>query len=184
MARASRFASHRFATAAFLALTAAVGVPDPATAADVNVAVAANFTEPAKLIAQAFERKTGHKAILSFGATGQFYTQITQGAPFQVFLSADQATPKSHRDEGVPFDRSLNGPASIVCGAESVLLRRRLRRSMSACIVYSHWPGSGVSSGSRMRYPRRSQKGLSRPSVPRTVRGIASCSMHHASAAV
>jgi molybdate transport system substrate-binding protein len=58
-------------------------------AADFNVAIAANFTDPAKEIAQLFESKTGHKAILSFGATGQFYTQITQAAPFQVFFSAD-----------------------------------------------------------------------------------------------
>jgi molybdate transport system substrate-binding protein len=70
-------------------------------AAETNVAVAANFTEPAKEIAQLFEGKTGHKAILSFGATGQFYTQITQVAPFQVFLSADQSTPKKLVDEGL-----------------------------------------------------------------------------------
>jgi ABC-type molybdate transport system substrate-binding protein len=57
-----------------------------AYANDTNVAVAANFTEPAKEIAQLFQSNTGHQAILSFGATGQFYTQITQGAPFQVFL--------------------------------------------------------------------------------------------------
>ncbi len=39
-------------------------------------------------------QKTGHEAVLSFGASGQFYTQITQGAPFEVFLSADDARPK------------------------------------------------------------------------------------------
>jgi molybdate transport system substrate-binding protein len=96
---AIRFASRRFAAAVFVAWAAA-GAVTAVEAADVNVAVAANFTEPAKQIAQAFERKTGHKAILSFGATGQFHTQITQGAPFQVFLSADQATPKKLGGEG------------------------------------------------------------------------------------
>ena len=69
-------------------------------AEQVHVAVAANFTEPAKEIAQAFEKKSGHRLILSFGSTGQFYTQITQGAPFQVFLSADQATPKKAVEDG------------------------------------------------------------------------------------
>ena len=49
---------------------------------------------PPRRLPRLFEGKTGHKAILSFGATGQFYTQITQAAPFQVFLSADQSTPK------------------------------------------------------------------------------------------
>ncbi|MFX9089545.1 molybdate ABC transporter substrate-binding protein, partial [Acinetobacter baumannii] len=64
-----------------------------ARAGDVKIAVAANFTEPVKEIGQGFEKATGHKLILSFGATGQFYAQITQGAPFEVLISADQATP-------------------------------------------------------------------------------------------
>ena len=71
------------------------------------MAVAANFTEPAKEIAQLFESKTGHKAVLSFGATGQFYTQITEGAPFQVFLSADESTPKKLADNGLAVADSL-----------------------------------------------------------------------------
>jgi molybdate transport system substrate-binding protein len=70
-------------------------------AAQTNVAVAANFTEAAKEIAAAFKAKTGHEAVLSFGATGQFYTQITQGAPFQVLLSADDARPKQLVDDGL-----------------------------------------------------------------------------------
>ena len=78
-----------------------------AYAATTNVAVAANFTEPAKEIAQLFENKTGHKVLLSFGATGQFYTQIVQAAPFQVFLSADQSTPKKLVDEGFALADSL-----------------------------------------------------------------------------
>jgi hypothetical protein len=50
--------------------------------------VAANFTAPAKQIADIFEKDTGHKAQLSFGATGKFYAQIKNGAPFDVLLSA------------------------------------------------------------------------------------------------
>jgi molybdate transport system substrate-binding protein len=103
---AIRFASRRFAAAVFVAWAAA-GAVTAVEAADVNVAVAANFTEPAKQIAQAFERKTGHKAILSFGSTGQFYTQITQAAPFQIFLSADQTTPKKLLADGLAVDGSL-----------------------------------------------------------------------------
>ena len=60
-------------------------------AGDVQVAVAANFTAPAKEIAAAFAGKTGHHVVLSFGATGGLYTQITQDAPFEVFLAADEA---------------------------------------------------------------------------------------------
>ena len=82
------FSRRRAAAAAVLLLCAiALTMPVGAHAANVNVAAAANFTEPAKEIAQLFQSKTKNRAILSFGATGQFYTQITQGAPFQVFLS-------------------------------------------------------------------------------------------------
>lgn len=75
-------------------------------AAQTNVAVAANFTEAAKEIAAAFKAKTGHEAVLSFGASGQFYTQITQGAPFQVLLSADDARPKKLVDDGLAVPES------------------------------------------------------------------------------
>jgi molybdate transport system substrate-binding protein len=81
---------------AVLALAAA-----PALAADTQVAVAANFTEPAKAIAAAFKAKTGHTATLSFGASGQFYTQIAHGAPYEVFLSADAERPLKAEQEGL-----------------------------------------------------------------------------------
>ncbi|HEX3699293.1 MAG TPA: molybdate ABC transporter substrate-binding protein [Phenylobacterium sp.] len=72
----------------------------PALAAELNVAVAANFTQPAKEIAAAFTAATGHRASLSFGSSGQFYAQITHGAPFDVFLSADAERPKRLEQEG------------------------------------------------------------------------------------
>lgn len=67
---------------------------------EVNVAVAANFTAAMKEVAQAFEAKTGHKAVLSFGSTGKLYAQIVHGAPFGVFLAADQARPRKLVDDG------------------------------------------------------------------------------------
>ena len=96
----------RLAAAASVAV-AMMGAPQAVTAADTNVAVAANFAEPGKEIAQRFEHSTGHRAILSFGATGQLYAQLTQGAPFQVFLSADQNTPKRLVDDGVAVGDTL-----------------------------------------------------------------------------
>ena len=80
--------------AAFVGVVLALLPGAPAHAGTTNVAVAANFTEPAKEIAGLFKAKTGHEALLSFGASGQFYAQITQDAPFQVFLSADDKRPK------------------------------------------------------------------------------------------
>ncbi|MGK9419213.1 molybdate ABC transporter substrate-binding protein [Pseudomonas cedrina] len=67
---------------------------------EVQVAVAANFTAPIQAIAANFERATGHKLVAAYGATGQFYTQIKNGAPFQVFLSADDTTPQKLEAEG------------------------------------------------------------------------------------
>jgi molybdate transport system substrate-binding protein len=72
-----------------------------AKAEEVTVAVAANFAAPMQKIAQAFEQDTGHKALLAFGATGKFYAQIKNGAPFAVLLSADDETPARLEKEGV-----------------------------------------------------------------------------------
>ncbi|MBP5970879.1 molybdate ABC transporter substrate-binding protein [Pseudomonas iridis] len=71
-----------------------------AQADEVQVAVAANFTAPIQAIAADFEKDTGHKLIAAYGATGQFYTQIKNGAPFEVFLSADDTTPEKLEREG------------------------------------------------------------------------------------
>ena len=71
-----------------------------ANAADVTVAVAANFTAPMQKIAAMFEKDTGHKALLSFGSTGAFYAQIKNGGPFQLLLSADDETPLKLEKEG------------------------------------------------------------------------------------
>jgi len=87
-------------------LAAWIQAPSPAYAASTNVAVAANFNDAAKEIAALFKTKTGHDAVLSFGSSGLFYTQIKQGAPFQVFLSADAERPQKLADEGLALPQS------------------------------------------------------------------------------
>ncbi len=72
-----------------------------ALAEETHVAIASNFTATAKEIAAAFERETGHKAVLSFGSTGKLFTQIANGAPFQVFLAADTKHPEKAEAEGL-----------------------------------------------------------------------------------
>lgn len=71
-----------------------------AHAAEVQVAVAANFSGPLKEIAGQFEKDTGHKLIAAFGPTGGLYAQVKNGAPFEVFLSADDTTPARLEREG------------------------------------------------------------------------------------
>ena len=93
--------------------TLAIGIlacgllPVTASAGTTHVAVAANFADAAKEIAKAFKAKTGHDAVLSFGASGQFFTQIEEGAPFQVFLSADDGRPRKLVDDGFGVRSSL-----------------------------------------------------------------------------
>jgi len=62
--------------------------------AEVQVAVAANFTGPMEKIVPAFERTTGHKAVVAYGTVGKFYAQIKNGAPFDVLISSDEETPR------------------------------------------------------------------------------------------
>ncbi|MFD2175251.1 molybdate ABC transporter substrate-binding protein [Rhodobacter lacus] len=83
-----------------LALAASAALATPAAAEEVIAAVAANFTKPAQEIAALFTEKTGDTVTLSFGPSGQFYTQITQGAPFEVFLSADAKRPAKAVEDG------------------------------------------------------------------------------------
>ena len=71
-----------------------------ARADEIQVAVAANFSAAAQKIAAQFEQDTGNTVKLSFGATGKFYAQITAGAPFDVLLAADEATPQRLVAEG------------------------------------------------------------------------------------
>jgi molybdate transport system substrate-binding protein len=77
-----------------------------AAAAETQVAVAANFTEPAREIAAAFKVATGHTAVLNFGSSGAFYTQISHGAPYEVFLSADADRPLKAEQDGLAVPKT------------------------------------------------------------------------------
>lgn len=81
-------------------LVLASGLLLAARAAEVQAAVAANFSEPARAIAEAFRASTGNTVVLSFGSSGQFETQISHGAPFDVFLSADAERPRALETAG------------------------------------------------------------------------------------
>ena len=72
-----------------------------ASAGEVNAAVAANFTAPVQQIVELFQKESGHTVKLSFGSSGKFYSQIKEGAPFDVFLAADEKNPKLLEQEGL-----------------------------------------------------------------------------------
>ncbi len=71
-----------------------------AMADNIAVAVASNFAEPMQEIATVFEKNTGHKVQLSPTSTGKLYSQIKNGAPFEIFLSADDTTTLLLEKEG------------------------------------------------------------------------------------
>jgi molybdate transport system substrate-binding protein len=87
-----------------------------ARAAEVKVAVAANFSAPMQKLAQAFEQQTGHQALLSFASTGSLHAQIRHGAPFQVLLAADDQTPRKLEADGlgVPGSRFTYATGRLV----------------------------------------------------------------------
>src|SRR5215831_2003429 len=72
----------------------------PAFAKPVLVAVAANFVPPFHEVAMEFEKSTGHHVQVAAGSSGNFYSQIKNGAPFDVFFSADTERPKLLEEGG------------------------------------------------------------------------------------
>jgi molybdate transport system substrate-binding protein len=113
------------------ALLALLLLVAPAQAESVNVAVAANFTAVAEELAAQFEAESGHEVELSFGSTGQLFTQITQAAPYGVFLAADTERPALAIEEGYAVEGSafvyaegqlaLYGPGLDLTGGEAAL---------------------------------------------------------------
>jgi molybdate transport system substrate-binding protein len=73
----------------------------PVFAGEINAAVASNFSAPMKQIVELYQKVSGDTVKLSFGSTGKFYAQIKQGAPFDMFVAADAATPQRLEDEGL-----------------------------------------------------------------------------------
>ncbi|WP_334155188.1 molybdate ABC transporter substrate-binding protein [Tepidimonas sp.] len=100
----------RWITVAALSLAAAAGLPRPALAqpspaAPPTVAAAADLKFAMEEVAQLFEQRTGHKLRLVFGSSGNFYAQILQGAPFHLFMSADEDFVFKLADAGRTLDR-------------------------------------------------------------------------------
>lgn len=88
--------------AAFLLAVILVAMPAlPVRGETATVAVAANFLAPLEKLQTLFEEETGHELVLISGSTGQLYAQIRNGAPFDVFLSADSEHPTRLVAEGL-----------------------------------------------------------------------------------
>ncbi len=128
---------------ALLALCASL----PSHAGEVQVAVAANFAAPMKAIAADFEKATGHKAVLSSGSTGKFHAQIRNGAPFDVFLAADDETPAR-----------LDREAATVAGS-------RFTYAIGKLVLWSANPDLVDGKGEVLRAARFSRLALAAPKL-------------------
>lgn len=127
-----------------IALVLTLGV---ARADEVQVAVAANFTAPMNAIAAEFAKDTGHKAQLAFGASGKFYAQIKNGAPFQMLLAADDETPAKLAAEG------LANPAS------------RFTYAIGTLVLWSAQPGYVDAKGDVLKKGAYNKLALANPKV-------------------
>lgn len=83
-----------------LLFAALVAQASTASAAEVRVAVASNFLAPIKQLAREFEKQSGERLRISAGSTGKLYAQIVNGAPFDVFLAANEREPRRLDEEG------------------------------------------------------------------------------------
>lgn len=72
-----------------------------ASAGQLLIAVAANFTGTSRALVQQFQAQTGHRVKTSYGSTGKLYAQIENGAPFELFLAADSKHPQRAIEQGL-----------------------------------------------------------------------------------
>lgn len=114
---------HKASVALILATAVTTFAAADAFAGKVKIAVATNFAMAARDIGQAFEAATAHHPVFSFGSTGQLYAQISQAAPFDIFLAADQARAQLAIDRGFAV-------------AES-----RFTYATGRIVLFSHLPG-------------------------------------------
>ena len=84
-----------------LGLLALLAFASPARAGEASLAVAANFAEVVEVLAADFEAASGHGLTISTGSSGQLFAQIVNGAPFDIFLSADQKTAEQLEADGL-----------------------------------------------------------------------------------
>ena len=128
-----------------IAALLSVALAGAAQAGETKVAVAANFTDAAKAIAARFKAKTGHDAVLSFGSSGQFYAQIANGAPYEIFLSADDERPRKAEAEGL------------------AVLGSRFTYATGRLVLYSRTPGLVDGRGAVLRSGRFEKLAIADP---------------------
>lgn len=138
----------------------------PALAGQAHIAVASNFAAPMKTLAAQFELATGHTLTLSTGATGKFYAQIKNGAPFDVFLAADDETPARLMREGDAVQSQTYAIGRLVLwsnrpgyidGSDAVLRKSRFKRLAIANPKLAPYGAAAIETLARLKLADRVQ---------------------------
>lgn len=138
----------------------------PALAGQAHIAVASNFAAPMKTLAAQFEQATGHTLTLSTGATGKFYAQIKNGAPFDVFLAADDETPARLMREGDAVQSQTYAIGRLVLwsnrpeyidGSDAVLRKSRFKRLSIANPRLAPYGAAAIETLTRLKLADRVQ---------------------------
>ncbi|UZP68751.1 molybdate ABC transporter substrate-binding protein [Desulfovibrio mangrovi] len=103
-----------FAKSCFLAILMSFVLCSASAAAELSVACAANFTAPMKELAAMYEKETGTRVLCTFGSTSMLYGQITNGAPYDLFFAADEATPELLHETGIAQPCELYAKGRVI----------------------------------------------------------------------
>lgn len=114
-----------------LVLACSLVIFQTAVADTVTIAVASNFSATAELLADSFRQQTGHKVRVSTGSSGKLYAQILHGAPFDVFMSADELRPKALEDQGL----TVAGSRFSYAQGQLVLWSQRKQYAGADCLA-------------------------------------------------
>ena len=154
-----------------LLLQVAGGQPAMGSGEDVAlVAVAANFSETAKALAAALESRSGQKMTFSSGSTGKLFAQISAGAPFDVFLAADQARPETLEAAGlaVPGSRFTYAVGQLVLWSADA---HRVGTDGAAALRAGDYAHLALANPKLAPYGRAAQQALERLGLAGAVRG-------------
>lgn len=104
-----------------------------------SIAVASNLTTPMTRIAEEFRSITGTRISISYGSSGNIARQIVQGAPYQLFISADKRYVDFLGDQGVmhhPAIEFIHGPIGIFIADDSILIEEPDLASIINALMY------------------------------------------------
>ncbi|MEP6657371.1 MAG: molybdate ABC transporter substrate-binding protein [Betaproteobacteria bacterium] len=136
----------------------------PAHAADVpSIAAASDLQLVLPEIASAFTRDTGAAVKLTFGSSGNFRRQIAEGAPFELFLSADEGYVRALQEEGKARDEGAlyaTGRIAVVASIDSPLVTDAALEHLTSALAAGQVKRFAIANPEHAPYGRAAQQAL------------------------